>query len=120
MAITFTTNISDQVSISPAATIGNGSTVSGYIESIVCGLTITDDEANISTDIVEAVPLTHPHDKAFDDFVPLDQLTEMPQSILDQLDVWFEDENRRSALEVKLENLKLRSIITTAPWSNQE
>ena len=109
--------ITNRLRVAPSKQLGDGSTQTDVIESVVCIASCQqlDDDGNViataSTDPWVSIDLS---DVTADDFVALDALTGLPQHAVDQFTVWHEQQ--KSGLEEQLAARATASKEKEAPW----
>mgnify|MGYP003153582812 CR=1 FL=1 len=98
-----------------SATLSDGSEVTDFIEAVVCDLKATDGAFSAYTD--SWVSLANASTVSPDDFVAFADMTELPDKIRAQLEVWGDDEERRQQLADRIAALKVASVDKVSPWS---
>ena len=120
MAITYTENINEgSVEVYPSAELADGTTVTNYIVRVMMDLVGTDDESGTIASHPAAVELTAPADKQSADYVPFEDLTEMPQFVIDACAAKGQDEDLRGVVALQIEAIKAQPVNIQSPWMTQ-
>lgn len=120
MAITYSENINEgSVEVYPSAELSDGTAVSNYIVRLRMDLVGTDDESGTIASHPVAVELTAPADKSSEDYVAFEDLTEMPQFVLDACAAAGQDEDLRGVIEMQIKAIKAQPVSIQSPWSIQ-
>lgn len=120
MAITYTENINEgSVEVYPSAELSDGTTVTNYIVSVMMDLVGTDDESGTIASHPVAVEMTAPADKSSEDYVPFEDLTEMPQFVIDACAVKGQDEDLRGVIALQIGAIKDQPVNIQSPWMTQ-
>ena len=120
MAITYTENINEgSVEVYPSAELSDGTTVTNYIVSVMMDLVGTDDESGTIASHPVAVEMTAPADKSSEDYVPFEDLTEMPQFVIDACAAKGQDEDLRGVIALQIDAIKDQPVNIQSPWMTQ-
>jgi hypothetical protein len=117
MAYQHDLTITNRLRVAPSKEIGDGSTQTDVIESVVCIAKATDTDTGevASTDPWVSLDLSS---LTAADYVALDALTGLPQRAIDQLTVWHEQQ--KDGLEKQLQARASAPREMAAPWSSAE
>ena len=115
MAYQHDLTITSRLRVAPSKEIGDGSTQTDVIESVVCIAKCTDTDTGevASTDPWVSLDLSS---LTAADFVALDALTGLPQRAIDQLTAWGQEQ--QSGLEAQLQARASAPREQSAPWSS--
>lgn len=119
MAYQHDLTITNRLRVAPSKEIGDGSTQTDVIESVVCIASCQqlDDDGNVvataSTDPWVSLDLSA---LTAADFVALDALTGLPQRAIDQLTAWGQEQ--QAGLEAQLQARASAPKEMAAPWSS--
>ena len=115
MAYQHDLTITNRLRVAPSKEIGDGSTQTDVIESVVCIAKCTDTDTGevASTDPWVSLDLSS---LTAADFVALDALTGLPQRAIDQLTAWGQEQ--QAGLEAQLQARASAPREQSAPWSS--
>jgi len=119
MAYQHDLTITNRLRVAPSKEIGDGSTQTDVIESVVCIARCQqlDDGGNViataSTDPWVSLDLSS---LTAADYVALDALTGLPQRAIDQLTAWGQEQ--QAGLEAQLQARASAPREQSAPWSS--
>jgi hypothetical protein len=120
MAITYTESIrEDSVGIYPSAELADGTTVTNYIIQLVMDLVGTDDDSGATASHPLTVRLTAPEDKSSADYIPFEDLTEIPQFAIDACAAAGQDEDLRAFLAMQIATIIDQPVSSQWPWMTQ-